>query len=66
MRQVAFNALPPAVQAGLRKLAGKGRIMLIESIKKADDAIVAYEAHVRTFGKLTEIKVGLDGQAVTQ
>ena len=62
--QIAFNALPPALQAGLRKLAGKGRIVLIESITKAD-TLIAYEAHVRTAGKLTEIKVDPNGQVVT-
>ena len=63
--QVAFNALPSAVQASLRKLAGKGRIGLVESITK-DNALVAYEAHVRTGRRVTEIKVNPAGQAVTQ
>ncbi len=62
--QIAFNALPAAVQTGLRKLAGKGRIVLVESITK-DIALVAYEAHVRTGRKVTEIKVNPEGQAVT-
>ena len=66
--QVAFNALPPAVQTSLRKLAGKGRIVLVESITKGgtkDNALIAYEAHVRTGRKLSEIKVDPNGQTVT-
>jgi len=63
--QVAFNALPPAVQASLRKLSGKGRILLVESITK-DNAIEAYEAHVKTAGKMSEIKVGPDGKSINQ
>ena len=63
--QVTFSALPAAVQAGLKKLAGKGRMTMIESITK-DGALVAYEAHVRTGAKRSEVKVGPDGSPVKE
>lgn len=59
--QVTLASLPPAARAEVVKQAGKGRILLIESIKK-NNAIVAYEAHVRTAGKISEIKVDPDGK----
>lgn len=59
--QVALNSLPAAVQAALRKGAGKGRITLVEAVTK-DGALAFYEAHVTTRGKVTEVKVGTDGQ----
>lgn len=62
--QVALASLPPAAKAEIVKQAGKGKILLVESITK-NNAIVAYEAHVKTGGKLSEIKVDLDGKPVT-
>ena len=61
--QVAFNTLPAPVQTAFKKQAGKGRILLVESITK-DNALTAYEAHVKTGGKLSEIKVAPDGAPV--
>jgi hypothetical protein len=58
--QVNFARLPPAVQTGLRKLAGKGRLVFVESITK-ENLLVAYEAQVKTGAKRTEIKVNPDG-----
>lgn len=58
--QVALASLSPAAKAEIVRQAGKGRILLIESITK-NNAIVAYEAHVRTAGKISEIKVDPDG-----
>jgi len=37
------------------KQAGKGRILSVESITK-NNAVVAYDAHVKTAGKISEIK----------
>ncbi len=59
--QVTLASLPPAARAEIVKQAGKGRILSVESIKK-NNAIVAYEAHVRTAGKISEIKVDPDGK----
>jgi uncharacterized membrane protein YkoI len=59
--QVALASLPPAARAEIVKQAGKGRILTVESITK-NKAIVAYEAHVKTAGKISEIKVDSDGK----
>jgi hypothetical protein len=59
--QVPLASLPPAAREAIVKQAGKGRILLVESIAK-NNAIVAYEAHVRTAGKISEIKVDPDGK----
>lgn len=59
--QVALASLPPAARAEIVKQAGKGRVLSVESITK-NNAVVAYEAHVRTAGKISEIKVDPDGK----
>ena len=59
--QIPLASLPPAAKGGIVKHAGKGRILVVESITK-DNTIVAYEAHVRTAGKISEIKVDPDGK----
>ncbi len=59
--EVALDALPPAVKAGLTAKAGKGAIGKIESLTKGG-RVVAYEAHVVTDGKKSEIQVGPDGK----
>src|SRR5215475_14551966 len=59
--QVTLASLPPAARAEILKQAGKGRILTVESITK-NNAIVAYEAHVKTAGKISEIKVDPDGK----
>ena len=59
--EVAWDSLPAEVRAGLLAKAGKGRIGKIESIRK-HDRLVAYEAHVDTNGKKSEVQVGPDGK----
>jgi uncharacterized membrane protein YkoI len=59
--QVTLASLPPAARAEIVKQAGKGRILTVESITK-NNVIVAYEAHVKTAGKISEIKVDPDGK----
>jgi hypothetical protein len=59
--QVTLSSLPPAARAEIVKQAGKGRILTVESITK-NNAIIAYEAHVKTAGKNSEIKVDPDGK----
>ena len=61
--QIAMEALPGDVKAGLQSKAGTGRIAKIESLTK-HGAIVAYEAQVYTAGKHSEIQVGPDGKAL--
>jgi uncharacterized membrane protein YkoI len=59
--QVTLASLTPAARAEILRQAGKGKILLIESITK-NNAIVAYEAHVKTAGKISEIKVDPGGK----
>ncbi|MDQ3011362.1 MAG: hypothetical protein M3X11_11745, partial [Acidobacteriota bacterium] len=63
--EVTLDSLPPVVKAEILKQAGKRRIVMVESITK-DNAVVAYEAHVKKLLKTSEIKVGLDGKLITQ
>jgi hypothetical protein len=59
--EVALDALPAAVKAGLQAKAGSGKIRKVETLTK-HDKLVAYEAQVTTNGKKSEIQVGPDGQ----
>jgi len=59
--EVAMDSLPTAVQEGLRKAAGAGTIGKIESLTKGGK-LVAYEAHVKTGAKRSEIQVGPNGE----
>jgi hypothetical protein len=62
--EVPLASLPPAVKAEIEKQAGKGKIVLVESITM-NDAVTAYEAHVKTGKRYREVKVGPDGQLIT-
>jgi hypothetical protein len=59
--EVPFDSLPAAVKAGLTTQAGKGTIGKVESLTKSGK-LVAYEAHVITGTKKSEIQVGPDGK----
>jgi hypothetical protein len=59
--QVTLASLPPQVRAAIVKATGKGKILNVESISKGGQ-VEAYEAHIATGRKRSEIKVGLDGQ----
>jgi hypothetical protein len=59
--RVTLASLPAAVRAELVKQAGKSKILIVESITK-NNAIVAYEAHIKTAGKISEIKIDPDGK----
>jgi len=61
--QVAIDSLPSGVKEGLQAKAGDGKILKVESITK-HDKLVAYEAHVNTAGKKSEVQVGPDGKAL--
>lgn len=60
---VTLASLPAAVRAEIRKQKGRGRILKIESITK-NDSIVAYEALIKSQGKLKEVKVDPDGKVI--
>jgi hypothetical protein len=59
--EVTMDSLPADVQAGLKKAAGAGTIGMIESLTKGGK-LVAYEAHVTTGKKRSEIQVGPNGE----
>lgn len=61
--EVAISSLAPTVRTEIEKHAGKGKIVMVESITK-NNAIVAYEAHIKTGKKYSEVKVGPDGQLI--
>jgi hypothetical protein len=59
--EVTLESLPATVKDGLLHLAGSGTITKVESLTKRG-ILVAYEAHVRTGAKRSEIQVGPDGK----
>jgi hypothetical protein len=59
--EVSMDSLPTPVQEALRKAAGAGTIEMIESLTKRGK-LVAYEAHVRTGKRRSEIQVGPNGE----
>lgn len=61
--QVAMSSLPLNVKTTIEKVAGKGKINGVESIMK-NSSVIAYEAHVTTAGKKSEIKVAPDGTLI--
>ncbi len=63
--EVAMDSLPLAVQEGLRKAAGSGTIGMVESLTKGGK-LVAYEGHVKTGKKRSEIQVGPNGEKLAR
>jgi hypothetical protein len=59
--EIAMNALPADVKAGLQAKAAEGKLVKVESITKKDK-LVAYEAQVTKGGKKSEVQVGPDGK----
>src|SRR5438067_7154842 len=59
--EVSMDSLPVTVQDGLKKAAGSGTIEMIESLTKNGN-LVAYEGHVKTGARRSEIQVGPQGQ----
>ena len=60
-QEVAMDSLPATVQDGLKKAAGAGTIVKVESLTKAGK-LVAYEAAVKTGAKHSEVQVGPNGE----
>jgi hypothetical protein len=58
---VEMDSLPAAVQDGLKKKAGKGKILSVETLAKKGK-LVAYEAVVQEGTKKHEVQVGPDGK----
>jgi len=63
--QVELSALPAPVRTALLARAGAGKITTVESLTKRG-TLVAYEAHVVTNGKRSEIQVGPDGKPLAE
>jgi Putative beta-lactamase-inhibitor-like, PepSY-like len=63
--EVTMDSLPAAVQEGLRKAAGAGTIGKVESLTK-NGKLVAYEGHVKTGTKNSEIQVGPKGERLAR
>ena len=63
--EVTLASLPAAARTAIERNAGRGRILLVESISKGG-VVEAYEAHVRRGRKTVEIKVGPDGQLIPE
>ena len=63
--EVSIDSLPSAVQEALKKRAGAGTIGKIESLTK-NGTLVAYEAHVKTGAKRSEIQVGPNGEKLAR
>lgn len=61
--QVEVNQLPPAIRDAIQKKAGSGTIRKVESITN-QGKLVAYEAHILTGSKRSEIQVGPAGQVL--
>lgn len=59
--EVALASLPAAVQDGLKRAAGQGKLGKVESLTK-DGRLVAYESVVTMGGKRHEVQVGPDGR----
>ena len=59
--EVAMDALPAEVKAGLQAKAGEGKLVKVETITKKDK-LVAYEAQVTKGSKKSEVQVGPDGK----
>jgi hypothetical protein len=60
-----MSSLSDAVQGGIKQSAGKGQILLIESVSKGG-VLKYYEAQIKKAGKKSEIKIGTDGKRITK
>ncbi len=63
--QVQLSSLPEAVQSGIKESAGKGQILIIESVSKGG-TLEYYEFQVKKAEKKSEIKIGTDGKRITK
>ena len=59
--EVPMSGLPSEVKAGLQAKTDGGKIVKVETITK-NNKLVAYEAHVNTNGKKSEVQGGPDGK----
>jgi uncharacterized membrane protein YkoI len=57
--EIAMDAAPAAVQSALK---GKGKVLMLESVKKGDT--VTYEAHIERNGKKSELALDASGKPI--
>ncbi|MFY9609303.1 MAG: hypothetical protein WAU45_11905 [Blastocatellia bacterium] len=62
--EIGMGSLPVTVKAEIDRHVGAGKITMVESVSK-NNVVVAYEAHIRTGKKYSEVKVGSDGQLIS-
>lgn len=60
---VQLDSLPATVREALTKAAGSGTIEMVESLTKGG-RLVAYEGHVKTGKKRSEVQVGPNGETL--
>jgi uncharacterized membrane protein YkoI len=60
--EVPLGSIPPGAQAAIRKSVGAGKLQLVEAVTSG--GTVYYEAHIKSGGKTSEIKVDANGSAV--
>jgi uncharacterized membrane protein YkoI len=61
--EVSIDGLSSQVRSSLEKKAGQGKLTKVESITK-HGTLVAYEGHVLTAGKHSEVQVGPNGETL--
>ncbi len=61
--EMTLDTVPAAVKATFEKLAGKGKIIKVESLS-ANNTISLYEAEVKINGKVREFKVSPEGKSL--
>jgi uncharacterized membrane protein YkoI len=62
--EIALASLPPVVKTAIEKHAGRGKILLVESITK-NASVEAYEAQIKSGRKISEVKLSSDGQLIS-
>jgi uncharacterized membrane protein YkoI len=61
-QEVALDGIPPAARDAIRQGAAGGKIELVESVTRGGTTY--YEAHIKSRGKETELKVTAEGTPV--
>ena len=62
--EIAMEALPTVVKTAIEQHAGKGKIVMVESITR-NGVIEAYEAEIKNGRKTSEVKVSPSGQVLS-
>ena len=60
--EVALESIPAAAREAIQKAVGKGKLLMLELVTEGGS--VFYEAHIRSGGKTSEVKVDASGKTV--